>query len=573
MSGEARGTGRGASGGRKARAAKPAPAPERSMPLSDPAPIAVGVSGAGSNLRALAAAIGRGEVPARIDLVFADRACPALAWAEEQGIETAVVPAARPRDAAGSAAEDETLAATLVATGIEAVVLAGYMRILGPAVLAAFPRRILNVHPSLLPAFPGAHAVRDALAAGVAVTGVTVHLVDATLDGGPIVAQEAVPVLAGDDEASLLGRLHAAEHRLLPRAVSLLAAGALAVDGRRVRIDAARAAEALPVPAPGAAVGLRQDGARGPRRRAGGPGVGAREHRRDRTRAPRRRAARHRRERGHRLPGDAGRPGEDPPPARPRGDPRGPPAPRPPRAARRGGDRPVRPRRREPLPVRRGGGEARPLARRARGGDRHRRAVHGPRRGEEPRERGDRHLAGPVRLGPARHPDARGGPAGAPVDARGRGVPPHRGLRRADRRGPPGPDGRGRDPLRRRARAPRRDGPVPADPRDRPREGGRRSGTARTPISRRRATAGPGRGRHSGRSRPARRRSRASPSATTTSSTPRPRPPSGGRSAGPPASSSSTRTRAAPRSAARSSRPGGTRSRATRSRRSAGWSR
>jgi phosphoribosylaminoimidazolecarboxamide formyltransferase / IMP cyclohydrolase len=248
MSGAARGTGRETGGGRKARTATPAQAPEQPTPLSDPAPIAVGVSGAGSNLRALAAAIGRGEVPARIHLVFADRGCPALAWAEEQGIETAIVPAARPRDTAGRAAEDETLAATLAATGIEAVVLAGYMRILGPAVLAAFPGRVLNVHPSLLPAFPGAHAVRDALAAGVAVTGVTVHLVDATLDGGPIVAQEAVPVLAGDDEGSLLARLHAAEHRLLPRAVSLLGAGALAVDGRRVRVDAARAAEALPSP-------------------------------------------------------------------------------------------------------------------------------------------------------------------------------------------------------------------------------------------------------------------------------------------------------------------------------------
>ncbi len=217
-------------------------------PLADPAPVAVGVSGAGSNLRALAAAVDRGEVPARVVLVFADRECPALAWAAEQGLETAIVPPARARDRAGRAREDTTLAETLIATGVEAVVLAGYMRIVGPAVLAAFPGRILNVHPSLLPAFPGAHAVRDALAAGVAVTGVTVHLVDATLDGGPIVGQEAVPVLAGDDEAALLARLHAVEHRLLPRSLALLCAGALSVDGRRVRVDAARAAEALPAP-------------------------------------------------------------------------------------------------------------------------------------------------------------------------------------------------------------------------------------------------------------------------------------------------------------------------------------
>ena len=213
-----------------------------------PMPIGVGVSGVGSNMQALAAAIGRGEVPARIALVFSDRECPALAWAQEAGCDTALVPAARRGDAKGRAREDGALADALVGAGVSAVVLAGYMRVLGPAVLGAHPDRILNVHPSLLPAFPGAHAVRDALAAGVVVTGVTVHLVDASLDGGPVVLQEAVPVLPGDDAASLLARLHAVEHRLVPRAVGLLAVGALALDGRHVRVDAARAAEAIPAP-------------------------------------------------------------------------------------------------------------------------------------------------------------------------------------------------------------------------------------------------------------------------------------------------------------------------------------
>ncbi len=157
--------------------------------------IAVGVSGTGSNLRALVAAAGRGELGGEVVLVFGDRACPALDWAAEQGIDAVLVPGG----------DDATLAETLRAVDPDAVVLAGYLRLLGPAVLGAFGGRILNVHPSLLPAFPGLHAARDALAAGVAVTGVTVHLVDATLDGGPIVAQEAVDVLAGDDEASLLG--------------------------------------------------------------------------------------------------------------------------------------------------------------------------------------------------------------------------------------------------------------------------------------------------------------------------------------------------------------------------------
>ena len=200
--------------------------------------IAVGVSGAGSNLRALAAVAGRGELAAQIVLVFADRACPALEWAAEQGIDTALVPGG----------DDQALAETLAAAAPDAVVLAGYMRLIGPAVLAAFPGRILNTHPSLLPAFPGSHAVRDALAHGVAVTGCTVHVVDETLDGGPIVAQEAVAVLPGDDEALLHDRIRAVEHRLLPRAVANLVAGALSIEGRSVALDAGRADEAVPVP-------------------------------------------------------------------------------------------------------------------------------------------------------------------------------------------------------------------------------------------------------------------------------------------------------------------------------------
>jgi phosphoribosylaminoimidazolecarboxamide formyltransferase/IMP cyclohydrolase len=200
--------------------------------------LAVGVSGAGSNLRALAAAAARGELGASLALVFADRPCAALDWAGEQGIETALV--------AGGA--DDVLAGTLASSAIDLVALAGYMRIVGPQTIGTVSGRIVNTHPSLLPAFPGGHAVRDALAHGVAVTGCTVHLVDATLDGGPIVAQEAVPVIAGDTEQDLHGRIRAAEHRLLPRAVALLAAGALTVHDRHVQLDATRAAAAVPTP-------------------------------------------------------------------------------------------------------------------------------------------------------------------------------------------------------------------------------------------------------------------------------------------------------------------------------------
>jgi phosphoribosylaminoimidazolecarboxamide formyltransferase/IMP cyclohydrolase len=202
--------------------------------------IAVGVSGAGSNLRALVAAARRGEVGGDVVLVFADRPCPALDWAAEAGIDTALVPGG----------DDAILADAFEAAAPDAIVLAGYMRIVGPRVLGAFGGRILNTHPSLLPAFPGAHAVHDALAAGVAVSGVTVHLVDETLDGGPIVAQEAVQVLPDDDEVSLHERIKAVEHRLLPRAVALLLAGAVSVNsgGRRARVDVAAVDERAPVP-------------------------------------------------------------------------------------------------------------------------------------------------------------------------------------------------------------------------------------------------------------------------------------------------------------------------------------
>ena len=176
--------------------------------------IAVGVSGAGSNLRALQAAALRGELGGELVLVFADRPCPALEWAAEQGIATALVPGGR----------DTALAEKLEVAAPDVVVLAGYLRIVGEPVLAAFGGRILNTHPSLLPAFPGAHAVRDALDHRVAVTGCTVHLVDAVLDGGPILAQEAVPVMAGDDEGTLHERIRAVEHRLLPAVVARLLA-------------------------------------------------------------------------------------------------------------------------------------------------------------------------------------------------------------------------------------------------------------------------------------------------------------------------------------------------------------
>jgi phosphoribosylaminoimidazolecarboxamide formyltransferase/IMP cyclohydrolase len=208
------------------------------MPEGGAARIAVGVSGAGSNLRALVAAARRGALGGEVALVFADRDCPALTWAAGEGLATALVP--------GGA--DAALAEVLRAADPAVIVLAGYMRIVGPEVLTTFAGRIVNTHPSLLPSFPGAHAVRDALQHGVALTGCTVHLVDGVLDGGPIVMQEAVAIRPDDDEEALHGRIRAVEHRLLPRAVALLLAGALRTEGRHVRLDADAADARVPRP-------------------------------------------------------------------------------------------------------------------------------------------------------------------------------------------------------------------------------------------------------------------------------------------------------------------------------------
>ncbi|MBX3031353.1 MAG: bifunctional phosphoribosylaminoimidazolecarboxamide formyltransferase/IMP cyclohydrolase [Chloroflexi bacterium] len=207
--------------------------------------IVVGVSGQGSNLRALVAAERRGILGGRIVSVFADRVCPATDWAVEQGIPVLLVP---PSGHPDLRSWDIGLAAGLQQIEPDVVVLAGFLRILGPEVLNAFRECIINVHPSLLPAFPGLHAIRDALDARVVVTGVTVHLVDETLDGGPIVAQEAVPILPSDDEASLAARIHAVEHRLLPRVVAMAAAGTLGIDiDGRLTFDRTRSRH-IPVP-------------------------------------------------------------------------------------------------------------------------------------------------------------------------------------------------------------------------------------------------------------------------------------------------------------------------------------
>lgn len=192
------------------------------------------VSGAGSNLAALLTAHVDPAYGARVVAVVSDRpGVGGLEIARGAGVATAVV---QPGDFDDRAAWDAALAETVAVFRPTLVVSAGFMRILGAPFLARFAGRVVNTHPALLPAFPGAHGVRDALAHGAKVTGCTVHLVDAGVDTGPIVAQRAVDVLDDDDEEGLHERIKAVERALLVDVVGRIARGGVTVDGRSVRI-------------------------------------------------------------------------------------------------------------------------------------------------------------------------------------------------------------------------------------------------------------------------------------------------------------------------------------------------
>ena len=193
--------------------------------------LAVLASGAGTNLQAL---MDDPRVAPAIALVLSDRPeAMALERARSRGIPTAVC---ERKDHPDRAAHDHAIRILLEEAGVECLALAGYMRIVGPELIAAFPERILNLHPALLPAFPGMTSVADALAWGVKVTGVTVHLVDEEVDHGPIVAQEPVRVRSDDDLDTLLARVHEVEHRVFPQAVRALVEGRLKVEGRIVHV-------------------------------------------------------------------------------------------------------------------------------------------------------------------------------------------------------------------------------------------------------------------------------------------------------------------------------------------------
>ncbi|MCW4352084.1 phosphoribosylglycinamide formyltransferase [Hoyosella sp. YIM 151337] len=197
-----------------------------------PSRLVVLASGSGTLFEALAEAA-RGDYPARVTALVTDRGCEAEKRAERLGIEVVRV---TPREYDSRADWNRALTKTATDYDPDFVVTAGFMRILGPDFLSAFPGRIVNSHPALLPAFPGAHAVRDALAYGVRVTGTTIHIVDEGVDTGPVLAQEPVAIELDDSEASLHERIKAVERRLLVEVVAGLVTKGVIIDGRKALI-------------------------------------------------------------------------------------------------------------------------------------------------------------------------------------------------------------------------------------------------------------------------------------------------------------------------------------------------
>ncbi len=193
--------------------------------------VGVLASGNGTNLQAIIEAIERNEVAARVSLVISDNpGAGALERAEKKGIPGICFQ----RSSYASREEMERdMVEALQKEKVELVVLAGFMKVLSPYFINAFQEKIMNIHPSLLPALPGQNAVKKALEYGVKVTGCTVHFVDEGVDTGPVILQEAVPVLQNDDEAALHQRIHAAEYRCYPRAVDLFCREKIKVKGRR----------------------------------------------------------------------------------------------------------------------------------------------------------------------------------------------------------------------------------------------------------------------------------------------------------------------------------------------------
>lgn len=196
--------------------------------------IAVLASGRGSNLAAILKAVKRGEIAGEVALMISDRSdAPALEIARDNGVKALHID---PKGFNSRESYDQFLISTIKDDQIDLVVLAGFMRLLSPLFVQAFPLQVLNIHPSLLPAFPGTDGIEQAFNYGVKVTGCTVHFVDEGLDSGPVVLQEAVPVIQRESVKTLQQRIQALEHRLYPIAIDLFCRDKLKVEGRRCYI-------------------------------------------------------------------------------------------------------------------------------------------------------------------------------------------------------------------------------------------------------------------------------------------------------------------------------------------------
>ena len=197
--------------------------------------IGVIASGSGSNLQAIIDRCADGYIPGEIKVVLSDKE---QAFALERA-RKADIPAIylNPKDYADRAAYDAALVATLKEYGVEVVALAGYMRLVTSTLLAAFPQRVLNIHPALLPSFPGLHGQKQAFDYGVKISGCTVHFVDEGMDTGPIIAQSAVPVLSDDTADTLAARILEQEHQVYPEVLKLLAEGKIVYNNGRVTVN------------------------------------------------------------------------------------------------------------------------------------------------------------------------------------------------------------------------------------------------------------------------------------------------------------------------------------------------
>ena len=197
--------------------------------------IGVLASGEGTNFQAIADFLKRSDTPGQLVMLISNRKdAGALRRASNEGIKNLYL---APRDYPNKTEYDKALISELQKEEVELVILAGYMKLLTALFIDAYPGKIMNIHPSLLPAFPGLDGVRQAMRYGVKITGCTVHFVDKGLDTGPIILQDSVPVLQEDTEETLQQRVHASEHRIYPRAVDLFCRGKIKVTGRRCIIN------------------------------------------------------------------------------------------------------------------------------------------------------------------------------------------------------------------------------------------------------------------------------------------------------------------------------------------------